>query len=442
MLDRMNGSQGKNGPVIVKATEIIEKTQDEMIRFLSEYVRHRSVNLSIDKTQGEGECQNWLAAELTKWDCFDNVDIWEKAEKRPNVVAVLKGNGADGALGFLGHTDVVPVIEETRGDWTVAPWQGVVRDGKVYGRGACDMKAGNVAFLWAMKTLSEMGLKLRKDVYGAAVSGEETGEHELGVDQILERGYHPEFVLCAEPTNSKICPVTPGIFFFNLIVHGKAIHTSQRYRSVFPQQGMGPAPGVDAVQKTVKFLQGFEDLERQWALRKRHPILARGSSNLTPTLIKGGEYIVALAERCEVTYNVWYDPGEKFESVEEELRAYVKRISENDDWLREHEPTMEVPAPQLPLVMPPIDVPLDHPGCGATAEGFESALGRKAEFEGFTAACDLNWLKKKDVTGILLGPGDLSDGTHGVDEFVAVKQIVDCAKVYAATVVNWCGIAD
>lgn len=436
----MKGDPAKNTAAIKKAVDIIETTQGQMIGFLSEYVRHKSVNAGIDKTYGEGECQQWLASQLSRWGCFDKVDIWEKAEKRPDVVSVLKGSETGGALGFLGHTDVVPVIEDTLGDWTVDPWGGTVRDGKVYGRGACDMKAGNVAFYWAMKTLSEMGVKLGRDVYGAAVSGEETGEHELGVDQILDRGYKPQFVLCTEPTNSKICPVTPGIFFFNLIVHGKAIHTSQRYRSVFPQAGKGPAPGVDAVQKAVKFLQGFEDLERQWALRKRHPILAPASSNLTPTLIKGGEYIVALAEKCEVTYNVWYDPSEKFEDVEKELRGYVKRISDNDDWLREHPPTMEIPAPQLPLIMPPIDVPLDHPGCVATSEAFESALGRKAEFEGFTAACDLNWLKKKDVTGILLGPGDLSDGTHGVDEFVAVKQIVDCCKVYAATIVNWCGI--
>ncbi len=437
----MSGARSENRPVVMKAAETIEKTKDEMVQFLSEYVQHRSVNLSIDKTQGEGECQNWLTAQLSRWGCFDRVDAWEKAEKRPNVVAALKGTEGGGALGFLGHTDVVPVAEESLDEWTVAPWQGIVRDGKVYGRGACDMKAGNVAFLWAMKTLSEMGLKLRKDVYGAAVSGEETGEHELGVDQILDRGYRPEFVLCAEPTNSKICPATPGVFFFNLVVHGKAIHTSQRYRSVFPQQGMGPPPGVDAVQKATKFLEGFGELERQWALRKRHPILARGTSNLTATLIKGGEYTVALPERCEVTYNVWYDPGEKFEDVERELRAYVKRISENDDWLREHPPTLDIPAPQWPVVIPPIDVPLSHPGCRTTAEAFELALGRQAEFDGFTAVCDINWLKKKDVTGIMLGPGDLSDGTHGVDEFVAIKQVVDCCKIYAAAMVNWCEVA-
>ncbi|MDG6926317.1 MAG: ArgE/DapE family deacylase [Nitrososphaerota archaeon] len=438
----MERDRGKNGLVIQKAVEVIEKNQTEMIAFLSKYVQQKSVNASIDKRYGEGPCQEWLARELEGWGCFDKVDLWEKAEERPNIVSVLKGKDEGHSLAFLGHTDVVPVIEETLGDWTVDPWRGEVRDGKVYGRGACDMKAGNVAFLWAMKTLSELGVKLGRDVYGAAVIGEETGEHIVGVDQVLDRGYKPEFVLCAEPTNSRICPVGPGIFFFNLIVHGKAIHTSQRYRSVFPQPIAGTAPGVDAVQKTVKFLQGFEDLERQWALRKQHPILPRGASNLTPTLIKGGEYIVALAERCEVTYNVWYDPAEKFEDVEKEIRAYVKRIADNDDWLRDHQPTVELPAPQLPLVMPPIDVPLDHPGCRATADAFETSLGRKATFDAFTAACDLNWLKKKDVTGIILGPGDLSDGTHGVDEFVAVKQVVDCCKVYAATMVNWCGVSE
>ena len=437
----MQSAQAGNEAVIKEAVAAIEKTQGEMVSFLSEYVKKKSVNRTIDKTAGEGECQEWLSAELNKWKCFDKVDIWEKAPKRPNVTAVLKGKESGKALGFLGHSDVVPVVEETVNQWTANPWGGEVKNGRVYGRGVCDMKGGNVAFLWAMKTLANMGVKLQRDVYGAAVVAEETGEYEIGVDQILQRGYRPEFVVCAEPTNFKVCPVTPGAFFFKLVVYGKAIHTSQRYKCVFPQPGTESTPGVDAVIKMKKFLSAFEDLEQQWGQRRMHPLMPRGSANLTPALIKGGEYIVALAERCEVVYSVWYNPAQKYEEAAREIREYVRRIVENDDWLREHPPTLELPAAELPVVVHPLDVPLDHPGCRATASAFESALGRKAVFDGFTAATDLNYLVLKGIPGVILGPGDIADGVHGIDEFLPVNQLVECAKVYAATIVNWCGVS-
>jgi len=438
----MQSAQEGNGRLIEDAVASIERTKGEMVSFLSEYVRKKSVNGTIDKTAGEGECQEWLSAQLTSWNCFDKVDIWEKAPKRPNVAAVMKGSSPGQALGFLGHSDVVPVVEETLNQWTADPWGGEVRDGKVYGRGVCDMKGGNVAFLWAMKTLAGMGVKLKRDVYGAAVVAEETGEYDIGVDQILQRGYRSDFVVCAEPTDFKVCPVTPGAFFFKLIVYGKAIHTSQRYKCIFPQPGTETVPGVDAVVKATKFVRAFEELEQQWGMRKMHPLLPRGSANLTPALIKGGEYIVALAERCEVVYSVWFNPAQKYEDVASEIRDYVRRISENDDWLREHPPTVELPAKELPVVVYPMDVPLDHPGCKAVSSAYESSLGRKAVFDGFTAATDLNYLTLKGVPGVILGPGDISDGVHGIDEYLPIDQLVDACKVYAATIVNWCGVAN
>ena len=193
--------------------------------------------------------------------------------------------------------------------------------------------------------------------------------------------------------------------------------------------------------KTVKFIEAFEDLEWQWGQRKMHPLLPRGAANLTPALIKGGEYIVALAERCEVVYSVWFNPAEKFEDVAREIRDHVRRISENDDWLRDNPPTLELPAGELPVVVHPLEISLDHPGVKAAAAAFESSLGRPADFDGFTAACDLNYLNLKGVPGIILGPGDISAGVHGIDEYIPIQELVDCCKVYAATIINWCGVS-
>jgi len=425
-----------------RVLKLITEKRDEISRFLSEYVRHKSVNPLWESGAEEKTCQDWLRDQLTSWGSFDKVDHWEVEKDRPNVVASLRGEETDReALMLDGHSDVVPVSKESLDRWVVDPWGGELRDGRVYGRGACDMKGGNTAFIWAARFVSEAGVKLKRSVHAAINIAEESGQHKVGIDAVVDRGYRPAFVVCAEPSDLRICPVGVGVFFFRLRVTGKPIHTSMRYRCIFPQPYGVEIPGVGAIEKMTKFLSGFEDLERQWGLRKRNRFMPPGTSNLIPTIIEGGEYVGGLAGRCEVIYNVWLSPDDTFEETVREIKSFVERIAGNDDWLREHPPLLQAPIEEFPEFMPPINVPVDHPGCVALAEAYRSALGREALWGGFTATSDLSWLKNKGVTGVVLGPGDLSMGAHGDNEYVPVEQVIDCCKVYADMILRWCGVS-
>ncbi len=424
-----------------KVQSAIEKRSSEIVGFLSEYIKRKSVNPKYEEGAEEKTCQDWLRDELESWRIYDKVDHWEKREGRPNVAAVLKGVGGGRNLMFNGHSDVVPVPKESLPYWTTDPFGGEVREGRVYGRGATDMKGGIAAFIWATRIVKESGIVLQGDVVDTMSIAEESGEHEIGVDTIIDRGYKADFLVNAESTNLQICPVGVGLYFFKLKVRGKPIHTSMKYKCSFPQPIGVQVPGVSAIDKMVKFITEFQELEREWAHRKKFELVPLGASNLTPTIIRGGEYIGGISENCEVIYNVWINPDERPEDSINEIRAFVKRMAENDEWMKEHPPVIEAPAPEFPVLWPSYSVPLDHPGATTLAQAYSSALKRDVKWGAFTAVADVVWTAEKGIPGLILGPGELTMGVHGIDEYVPIEHIVDCAKVYAEMILRWCGIS-
>src|SRR5690554_3889785 len=127
-----------------QVVDYIERTEDELVSFLSDYLRFRSINpdmLAEGETTELRECQEWLAQQLESWQAFDDVQLIGVDTEQPNVAARRKGSGGDADLLFNGHTDVVPVTSEQEENWTIGtPWGGEVIDGKIVGRGASDMK--------------------------------------------------------------------------------------------------------------------------------------------------------------------------------------------------------------------------------------------------------------------------------------------------------------
>ncbi len=108
---------------------------------------------------------------------------------------------------FNGHSDTVPVAKETIPNWTVDPFGGEVRNGRVYGRGATDMKGGNTAFIWASRIIADLGIELKGDVYDTLTVGEESGQHMIGVETVPERGGVPLSVTVTMKLSGPVKPV-------------------------------------------------------------------------------------------------------------------------------------------------------------------------------------------------------------------------------------------
>ena len=222
-----------------RVSATIDATAGDLIVFLSAYVQQRSVNpgrATREEPGGTRDAQVWLRDELATWHCFDTLDLWEVETDQPNLAAVASGRGNAGqALVYNGHTDTVQVSPEQRAAWIGGdPFSGAVIDGKLYGRGATDMKAGNAAFAWAIRAIRQAGLAPASDVTATFSIGEETGEADIGPLSVLRRGYRAPLILNGEPTNLRVAPATMGWFFFRIVIEGKSLHPAARYTAIFP----------------------------------------------------------------------------------------------------------------------------------------------------------------------------------------------------------------
>ena len=438
--------------------EYIDNQQDEIVEFLSKLIELKPLNQGTRGTGQERAAQDWLRDQL-RTAGFE-VDYWtnDPAANRPSVVAKIKGVGQGRSLILNGHVDVVPVHDDQLHRWTVNPWKATVKDDEVYGRGTSDMLGGLVSMIWAAKAVLDQRQGLNGSVFVESVPGEESGEGFLGTRSCIERGYTAPLAVVGEPTAGEIQPVTCGTFMFDITVPGKDIHTSMKNLTIYPQRyGIkhGSEIGVDAIAKSMKYVALFQELERNWGFRWRHPVLGSGgypvpldrqgigAFSITPALIEGGTYFGSLAGYCKMTCQVYFPSWISAKEVWEEIKSAIRSVSAADDWLRENPPILKVDKAlegnEEYFLWEPSEVPVDHPGCKTLAAAWEQATGRRAQFSGFKAVCDATLLSKVGIPAIIFGPGDLATGVHGPNERISIRSMLECCKAYASLIIDWCG---
>lgn len=422
----------------------IDDSAEDLLTFLAEYVRQKSVNPGRATAEEPGDtrvAQEWLRDQLDAFGCFDELDLWEGAPQQPNLAAIVRSSGPGGgqALMYNGHTDTVQVSPEQRAEWIGGdPWSGSIIDGAMYGRGATDMKGGNAAFAWAVRSLARAGYRPAADLMVTYSIGEETGEAEIGPLSVLERGYRAPLIVNGEPTNLKVAPATMGWFFFRFTIEGKSLHPAARYSAVYPQPGNSLPAGVDAVEKARVIMDALSRLERDWALYQHHPVMPPGGMNLCHVSIQGGSYRAEMPPRCEVVYAVVYNPALKGDVVLAQIQTVIDGVCQSDSWLRAHPPRIDYPV--IHRVLDPVNLPLDHAAVSALKAAYRGALNREPELGCLPGPCDANIMAGEGETTILFGPGDLAFGAHGTNEYVPVQQVIDACKVYAHLIVDWCGV--
>jgi acetylornithine deacetylase len=423
--------------------DYIEKTRDDLVSFLSKYTRFKSINpdMLTDRTATQlRQCQNWLKDQLESWGIFDEVRSLSVDPEQPNIVARLKGHGEGPALLFNGHSDVVPVTDEQAEAWSLGtPWGGQIVEGKVCGRGTSDMKGGNAAFLWAIKALADEGIRMRGDLLATMVSGEETGNHTVGIDTLSAVGFEAPFAILAEPSEMQICPASVGEFYFLIRVEGRSTSLANRHLSIHPARYGTPVAGVNAIDKMWKIQFALAQLEQEWGIWQRHPLMAPGNMNINFSRIHGGETYSAMAESCELTGSVLFNPSLSVAEVLSEFRKAIDGVAQSDYWLRDHRPALTVP--YILDAKEPIDVSPNHPGCQALARAYRYILNSQPTHTCTTATSDGNYVHARGQDIVTLGPGSEDAGVHGPNEYVEVDKLIQAAKVYAVTAIEWCEVA-
>lgn len=351
---------------------------------------------------GERAAALALAHTLESWGF--SPEVHDAAPGRPNVVA-RAGRRSGRSLMLNGHLDVVGAKGMTH-----APFAGEQRDGRLYGRGAADMKGGLAAMCAAAARAAARGID--GEIVIAAVADEE--HTSIGTRELLRRGVRADAAIVGEPTSLAIMPAHKGFAWIEIEVHGRAAHGS-RYEV-----------GVDAILEAGVVLDELAALERDALPLRRHPLLGRPSLHIST--IEGGTGWSTYPDRCVIRVERRTLPEENADEPLAEVRSAIARAQRRRTSLRAE-------ARQV-LSQAPSDVPSSAP----IVTALSIALAERDErvtIGGMTAWTDAALLNDAGIPAICFGPGDIALA-HATEEWIDTGEIERATDVLETLIINWC----
>jgi succinyl-diaminopimelate desuccinylase len=407
----------------------IDRTADEIVDFTAELIRIPTVN---PPGNAYAECAQVLGARMLACG-FETAYV--AAEGRPehtpthpriNVVGRRRGRRDRPTVHLNGHIDVVPAGS----GWTMDPFGGVVRDRRIYGRGACDMKAGIAAALYAAEAIRRTDVALNGTIELSGTVDEESGgfagvaylaEHKrLSADQV-------DYVIIPEPLNvDRVCIGHRGVYWFEVETRGRIAHGSM------------PFLGVNAIDHMAAVIDHLHhDLASLLATRTTTmPVMPEAARHATLNIngIAGGQAVDGIqtpcvADVCRAVFDRRFLPEEDFVSVKREIETLLTR-------LRRTRPDLDVAIRDL-MVVPPVRTPEGSPLVHTLEQNIARVLGRPATQVASPGTYDHKHVDR--IGGIrhcvAYGPGIL-DLAHQPDEWCGVDDLVNATKVIALTLLE------
>ncbi|RLG91751.1 MAG: hypothetical protein DRO36_03535 [Candidatus Hecatellales archaeon] len=341
-------------------------------------------------------------------------EIFEPIPNRPDVVGFLEGSEGKPTLILNGHLDHVP--PGNLEDWTYPPYEGRIVDGKMYGRGAADMKGGLTSMIIAAKAIKEANVQLKGNLILTFAVGEEVGDPGTRYI-VVDKGIKGDWGIVTEPTVFKgrfrIGVAERGVAWFKITVKGKSTHASQ------------PHLGVNAISKAGKVVSELEKLNVRLA-RRKHPLI--GASACSVTVIRGGFKENVIPDNCEITVDRRMIPSENPKNAEKEIEKILKNIRKKDPKFRF---SME-----RTCLFEPAEIPSNHEIVRVVRKNLKQVCGYDTKPWGTPYACDArNLINDAGIPAIVFGPGDISN-CHCIDEYIVLDEVVDAAKILALTALN------
>ncbi|MDH4987490.1 M20/M25/M40 family metallo-hydrolase [Aminobacter anthyllidis] len=309
----------------------VDASKDEAVRFLQKMVTIPSV------TGDEAAIQAFLHGYLNTIGL--DVDIWDTDweelkkhpgyrpvargyEGRPNIVANAKGSGGGRSLLLNGHTDVIPVGNGE--GWSDNPWSAKIENGRIYGRGSCDMKSGVASHILAVQYLKELGIDLKGDVLINIVIDEEVSGH--GTLDTVIRGYSADAGISGETSDLHVQPACIGRIWFEIEIQGKPAGIQQRYL------------GVSGIMLGQKIVAAVQEMEDERVATVKHPLYPSAIDSL-PCIIgsfQAGNYPSAFPATALLKGSIGTVPGEDHEGVKQSLVKKIAEAAAKDPWMKDH----------------------------------------------------------------------------------------------------------
>ena len=409
----------------------VDRAADEIVQFTTDLVRIPTINPPGDEYE---VCARFLGDHLRRCDfaveyiAADGRPEHTVRHPRVNVVGSRRGGGGP-VVHLNGHIDVVPP-----GDgWTLDPFAGIVRDGRIFGRGVCDMKAGLAAAVYAAEAIARAGVQLPGTIEISGTVDEESGGF-AGVAWLAERGRiaraRTDYVIIPEPLNvDRICIGHRGVYWFELTVRGRIAHGSM------------PFLGVSAVDGMTEVLAAIRhELEPALAARVTEmPVVPDAARHATINVnaIEGGQPIDGIqtpcvADRCRAIFDRRFLIEEGFGRAKDEIDALVKRA------------LLVVPGVEYDLrdlmVVEPVLTPHGSPVVSAVERAIARVLDRQATLVASPGTYDHKHIAR--IAGIphciAYGPGEL-ELAHQPDESCRIDDLVNATKVMALAALDLMG---
>lgn len=381
-----------------------------------------AVNLA-DRLEGLG-----MAVELFHPDpaAIRDDPAWPGEEVPRRALPVVIGRaGTPGGrrLVLSGHVDVVPPGDLAT--WTHDPWGGDVEDGRLYGRGACDMKGGVAAILGAVRALRDSGAieTLAGELVVAFVPSEEDGGQ--GTLAAIRAGAIGDMAIIPEPSGLDIVVAHAGAITFRLTVPGRAAHASRR------------SEGVSALDNLVTLVRALEVDEARRNGAETDPLMTALGVPYPSMIgiVAGGEWASTVMDRVVADGRYGVRLGQSPEDAADELRACVAAACDAEPFLRDHPAAVEITGARFGSAR----VADDHPLPAGLAAVAAAVTGRRPGAGGVPYGADMRlFIDVGDTPCVIYGPGDVRLA-HGADESVPLAEVEACARVLAAWVVEELG---
>lgn len=371
-------------------------------QLLSDLVSINSINPDlVPGSPGEAEIAHYIAQWLESVGL--EVQLVESAPGRPNVVGIARGSGGGRTLLLNGHMDTVGV------DGMIEAHQPRIAEGRLYGRGAYDMKGGLAACMLAIAEARQQSL--RGDVILTGVIDEEYAS--TGTLDLAKR-FRADAAIVAEFTELQLILAHRGFVWLELETLGKAAHGSR------------PDLGVDAIVKMGKVLTEMEKLDQRLRANPTHPLL--GSGSLHASIIAGGRELSTYPERCLLSVERRTLPGEMPEFVEGEFLQIVQHLQQAD-------PSFHAVV-RRGIDRAPLETREDSEIVRVLQAAAMTVLHQPLPLAGVQFWTDAAILSAEGIPAVLFGPA--GSGAHAVEEWVDLASVKTCAEVYLAAAMEFC----
>ncbi len=417
--------------------QAVNRRADEIIAWTMRFIRFPSENRPPNGD--EAAAQRWLASECRrrKWtvDVFSPPAVrgirkhpcWLEGRNYPkgrdNVVARWSGHGGGRSLLLSGHADVAPSEPH---QWKACrPYQAVIKNGRLYGRGSADMKGGLAAMFWAMRILQELDFRPGGDILFESVVDEEFAGGN-GTLAARLRGHNADLALVSEPTRMEVCPACLGAFLGDLTLTG---------RGGMAYMGKAIANPLHGAARAIAL---FQEWEAQWRAQNRHPLFtAPGKQlNVLPwhiTTERPGEFTqMGTPLLARIAWIVWCHPGMTEKEFYRQFRVFWKEQGTKDPALQPFTLQLE----RTYHFVKPWETPVESAAVNAVVRAFEHYAKDTPEVGGAAFSCDLGvYGAVGRMPAILLGPR--GDHLHAPDEWVEIEDILTLTGIYATLAAEW-----